>query len=68
MNDRGKSRLPLGFASVKELLANVLGAGVLIYGLTGAQPDVRWLAVGAGFALMGSPLAGSFFEKKGDGR
>lgn len=58
------SRLPLGFASVKEILISTLGGGMLVFGITGASPDARWLAVAGGLGLLGVPVAGSFFEKK----
>lgn len=57
--------LPSGFGSVKEILSYVLGAGALLYGFEFAAPDRALLAVGAGMALLGAPVVGSIFEKKG---
>lgn len=64
MSETGRARLALGFTSFKELFINMLGAGVLIYGVTGAAADRALLVVGAGFGLLGIPLAGNIFERK----
>ena len=59
------SRLPSGFSSIREISSYILGAGALIYGITAAASDKAYFAVGAGLALIGSPIVGSIFEKKG---
>jgi hypothetical protein len=59
-------RLPSGFASIREALSYALGAGALIFGITVADPDKAYFAVGAGLALIGSPIVGSIFDKKDD--
>lgn len=58
-------RLASGFTSIRELVSYALGAGALVYGLEFSAPDRAYLAVGAGLALLGAPIVGTFFEKKG---
>lgn len=60
------SRLTSGFTSIRELISYALGAGALIYGLEFGAPDRAYLAVGAGLALLGAPIVGNIFEKKGN--
>jgi hypothetical protein len=58
------SRLPLGFASVREVASYFLGAATLWYGAVQAPTDKAWIIVGAGLGLLGLPMVGGFFEKK----
>jgi hypothetical protein len=60
------SRLSSGFTSIRELISYALGAGALVYGLEFSAPDRAYLAVGAGLALLGAPIVGNIFEKKGN--
>lgn len=57
------SGLKSGFDSLKELGQYLLGAGVLIYGVTTASADKALIVVGAGLALLGAPIVGSIFDK-----
>lgn len=58
-------RLQSGFTSLRELLSYLLGTGVLIYGVVEAPADRQLVVVGAGLALLGAPIVGGIFEKKG---
>lgn len=62
-----QSSFSSGFATLREVLSYVLGAAVLIYGVTFAEPDRAYLVVGAGLALLGSPIVGSIFDRKDKG-
>lgn len=57
--------LPSGFTSVREVFSYLLGTGVLLYGVVEAAPDRQLVVVGAGLALLGAPIVGGIFEKKG---
>ena len=59
-----KSRMASGFANLREILSYVLGAGVLVYGVTEAPTDKAYIVVGAGLALLGAPMVGTIFDKK----
>lgn len=59
------SRLTSGFTSLREVLSYLLGAGVLLYGVLEAPPDRQLIVVGAGLSLLGLPVVGTIFEKKG---
>lgn len=54
-----------GFSTLRELGSYLLGAGTLIYGVVGAPADKALVVVGAGLALLGAPIVGGMFEKKG---
>jgi hypothetical protein len=58
------SRLPLGFASVKETLTYAFGVATLWYGVVQAAPDKALIVVGAGLGLLGLPVLGGLFDKK----
>lgn len=62
---RSKKKIESGFTSVREIVSYFLGAGVLIYGVVEASPDRQLIVVGAGLALLGAPVVGGIFEKKG---
>lgn len=62
-----RSKLALGFTSIRELLSYLLGTGILIYGVVEAPPDRQLIVVGAGLSLLGLPIVGSIFDKKGPG-
>lgn len=57
--------LASGFNSVRELLSYILGTGILIYGVVEAPPDRQLIVVGAGLSLLGLPIVGGLFEKRG---
>lgn len=59
------TRLQLGFSSVKEIITYVLGALTFGYGALEAPTDKAWLVCGGGLAMLGLPLAGNLFDKKG---
>lgn len=59
------AKIKSGFANVREILSYILGAGVLLYGVVGASSDKAIIVVGAGLALLGAPIVGTIFEKKG---
>lgn len=58
-------RLSSGFTSVREMISYAIGAGVLLYGVLEAAADRQLVVVGAGLALLGAPIVGGIFEKKG---
>lgn len=60
-----KKGLAFGFSSVRELLSYILGTGILIYGVLEAPPDRQLIVVGAGLSLLGLPIVGGIFDKKG---
>lgn len=59
------SRFASGFSNFREVLSYLLGTGVLLYGVVIAPPDRQLVVVGAGLALLGAPIVGTIFERKG---
>lgn len=59
------ANIPLGFTSVREITSYVVGLATLYYGVVEAAADRQLVIIGAGLGLLGLPVVGSFFEKKG---
>lgn len=60
-----RKKLPLGFQSIREAMSYMLGAATLGYGVLEAPADKALVVVGAGLGLLGLPIVGGLFEKKG---
>ena len=59
-------RMPSGFASLREVVSYLIGTGVLVYGVVMAEQDRQLVIIGAGLALLGSPMVGGLFDRKVD--